>query len=78
MVFLFDRKFLGGKSGKEKILATLAEKESALRSILTTEQKEQYENCEKHLLELYSLSEKDAFIKGVCFATKFLTEAWFL
>lgn len=60
---------------KKAILSALAEKEEALRSVLTAEQKNQYEDCEKLLLELYSLSERDAFVKGACFATKFLLEA---
>ena len=60
---------------KKAIVSKLAEKENALRSLLTAEQKEQYEECEKLLQELYSLSEKEAFIKGVCFATNFLVEA---
>lgn len=60
---------------KKAILSALAEKEDALRSVLTAEQKNQYEDCEKLLLELYSLSERDAFVKGACFATKFLLEA---
>ena len=60
---------------KKAILSALAEKEDDLRSVLTAEQKNQYEDCEKLLLELYSLSERDAFVKGACFATKFLLEA---
>ena len=60
---------------KKAILSKLAEKESALQLLLTAEQKNQYEDCEKLLLELYSLSERDAFVKGACFATKFLLEA---
>ena len=60
---------------KKAILSALEEKEEALRSVLTAEQKNQYEDCEKLLLELYSLSERDAFVKGACFATKFLLEA---
>ena len=60
---------------KKASLSALAEKEEALRSVLTAEQKNQYEDCEKLLLELYSLSERDAFVKGACFATKFLLEA---
>ena len=75
MVFLSNGSILGEMQRKKAILSALAEKEEALRSVLTAEQKNQYEDCEKLLLELYSLSERDAFVKGACFATKFLLEA---
>ena len=75
MVFLSNGSILGEMQRKKGVLSALAEKEDALRSVLTAEQKNQYEDCEKLLLELYSLSERDAFVKGACFATKFLLEA---
>lgn len=60
---------------KKKILNILTANEEKLHEKLNKEQKEALENYENSLYEINSISEKEAFIKGIRFATMFLIEA---
>ncbi len=60
---------------EKKILSKLVKYESNLHSKLSEEQKNALKNYENCLDELNDISTKDAFIKGIRFATIFLIEA---
>ena len=49
--------------------------ENKFRSLLNGEQEEAFEEYDKALNEINSISEKRAFIRGVMFSTRFLFEA---
>lgn len=57
------------------IIRNLSEQDKKLRSKLNQEQVKLLEEYDKALNATYNLLEKDAFIKGVKFATRFLFEA---
>lgn len=57
------------------IIRNLSEKDEQLRSKLNQEQIKFLEEYDKAFAETYNLLEKDAFIKGIKFATRFLFES---
>ena len=59
----------------EKILTELEEQEETLFATLTPEQKEALDTYKTELLNLCTLYEKDAFMKGVRFGTAYMIEA---
>lgn len=59
----------------KELLDRAVEKEEALHATLTRQQKEYLKKYEDCLGELYDVYEKEAFIKGIRFATNFLMEA---
>lgn len=64
-------------SEKKHLAAALNSAGQRLRADLTDEQKEALENYEECLNEIGGIAEREAFIKGVRFATKFLIEAMY-
>ena len=60
---------------KKKILDVLVLNEERLRNELNEEQTVLLENYERCMGEINCISEKDAFVKGLCFATEFFLEA---
>lgn len=63
-------------SKKEKdIINNWKENETAFRSALNKEQIKLLEEYDKFLSEVNGISEKNAFIKGIIFATKFIFQA---
>ena len=60
---------------KKKILDELILNEENLRNVLNEEQKAFLENYERCMNEITCISEKDAFVKGLYFATEFFLEA---
>ena len=63
---------------EKKILRTLIEYENDLHSKLNDEQKNSLKNYEDYLDKLSDISSRDAFIKGIRFATIFLIEALYI
>ncbi|MBQ8767639.1 MAG: hypothetical protein IJZ16_12660 [Clostridia bacterium] len=64
------------KDKKEKTaISRFVEKEESFRSILDEKQIEKLEEYDDAVSELNSISEKNAFIKGIMFATKFIFQA---
>lgn len=64
------------RSNQEKeIIKEFKESEKAFRISLNKEQKSVFEKYDSSLSKVSRISEKNAFIKGVRFATKFLCEA---
>lgn len=59
----------------EKVLTELEEQEENLFATLTREQKDALNTYKTDLLNLCTLYEKDAFTKGVQFATAYMIEA---
>lgn len=59
----------------EKRLNELEEQEDKLFAVLTCEQKDALGAYKRELLTLCTLYEKDAFMKGVQFATAYMIEA---
>lgn len=59
----------------EKLLTQLDEQEDALFANLTPEQREALETYKVGLNDLRVLFEKDAFMKGIHFATAYMAEA---
>ena len=59
----------------KKLIGLVVQNEEALQSTLTQQQKEQLEKYEACLGELHDFYEREAFIRGVQFATNFLIEA---
>lgn len=63
-------------SKKEKyIIKNWKEHEIAFRSVLNKEQIKLLEEYDKSLSEVNGISEKNAFLKGIIFATKFIFQA---
>lgn len=60
---------------KEELLSRLRTNEEKLRTDLNEVQKDALKNYEDCLDTISSISAKEAFIKGVCFATNYLIEA---
>lgn len=60
---------------EKKILDKIVSKESELNEMLTKEQFMIFESFTNYFHEINCISERNAFIKGVCFATKFIFEA---
>ena len=67
----------GNEQSKEEreALSKLVENEGKLRATLNTEQLEMLETDDRYFSEIAYFSERDAFIKGVRFATRYLIEA---
>ena len=64
-----------GRSAKENdIIKKWSEKEKLLRSKLNEEQLEIFEEYDAALSSINRISEKNAFVKGVKFATRFIFE----
>lgn len=64
------------RSEKEKtIINNWSEKEKYFRSILNEEQIKAFNEYDNALSMVSRISEKNAFVKGVMFATQFLFEA---
>lgn len=59
----------------EKCLNELEEREDTLFETLTHEQKDALNTYKTELFDLCTLYEKDAFMKGVQFATAYMIEA---
>ena len=57
------------------IIKNLSEKDEQLRSSLNQEQIKLLEEYDKAFTATYTLLEKDAFVKGIKFATRFLFES---
>ena len=57
------------------IIKNLYEKDEQFRALLNQEQLVSFEEYDKAFNSTYSILEKDAFVKGVRFATRFLIEA---
>ena len=60
---------------EKRILDKIVSKEKELNEKLTREQLEVFESFTNSFHEINCLSERNAFIKGVCFATRFIFEA---
>ena len=60
---------------EKEIINRLVQNERKFTELLNREQTIAYENFDACINELHTLIEKDAFIKGVRFATKFLIES---
>lgn len=64
------------RTDKEKeIIKNLTESDNHLRDKLNEEQKALLQNYDDAFLQVSRISEKNAFVKGVQFATRFLVEA---
>lgn len=64
------------KNNQEKnIINNFRKKEKALRSILNKEQIKVFEEYDGVVSEVNSISEKNAFVKGIMFATRFIFQA---
>ncbi|MBQ8765577.1 MAG: hypothetical protein IJZ16_02115 [Clostridia bacterium] len=64
------------KSEKEKqIINEFTEKEKLFRSKLNDEQVEFLEEYDNAVSKVNSISEKNAFVKGIMFATRFIFQA---
>lgn len=64
------------KSKREQIIINnFREKEKIFRSNLIEEQLEFFEEYDCAVSEVNSISEKNAFIKGIMFATRFIFQA---
>ncbi len=66
-----------GKEEKE-ILSVVAVKSEEFAKSMTNEQIPIFEDYHDSLSELHSVERKEAFVKGVRFATQFLLEAYLL
>ena len=60
---------------EKEILCVVAEKSEKFAKLITNEQMEIFEDYHDSLSELHSVERKEAFAKGVRFATRFLLEA---
>lgn len=60
---------------KEEIVKTLLPTEQALRAELTEEQRERLDQIKDCLYQMQGISEKEAFVHGVRFATAYLLDA---
>lgn len=64
------------RTDKEKeIIKNLTESDNCLRDKLNDEQKALLQNYDNAFMQVSRISEKNAFVKGVQFATRFLVEA---
>ena len=64
------------KDKREKTaISRFVEKEEEIRSMLDEKQLSKLEEYDDAVSEMSSISEKNAFIKGVSFATKFIFQA---
>lgn len=64
------------RTDKEKeIIKNLTESDNQLRDKLNEEQKALLQDYDDAFLQVSRISEKNAFVKGVQFATRFLIEA---
>lgn len=64
------------RTDKEKeIIKNLTESDNCLRDKLNEEQKELLEEYDDAFMQVSRISEKNAFVKGVQFAARFLVEA---
>lgn len=64
------------RTDKEKeIIKNLTESDNCLRDKLNDEQKALLQNYDNAFMQVSRISEKNAFVKGVKFATRFLVEA---
>jgi len=60
---------------ERKILDKIVLKEGELNDKLTKEQLKTFEEFTNYFHEINCVSERNAFIKGICFATRFIFEA---
>ena len=60
---------------EKKIFSIVAKKSEEFEKIITDEQMRAFEDYKDSLSELHSVERKEAFAKGVRFATQFLLEA---
>ena len=60
---------------EKKIFSVVAEKSEIFTKTMTDEQIPIFEDYHDSLYELHSIEQKEAFVKGVKFATQFLLEA---
>ena len=64
------------QNGEEKeLLDLIVLHEEKLHAVLNTEQMEQLKKYRECIRDFHIIAEKEAFIKGIRFATLFLTEA---
>lgn len=64
------------KTDKEKeIIKNWSEKENCFKAKLTREQIEMFEEYDNSLSQVNRITEKNAFMKGIMFATRFIFEA---
>ena len=60
---------------EKELLGTIVELQDAICASLCEDKKAQFEKFDEYKNHLAGLIEKDAFVLGVCFATRFLFEA---
>lgn len=67
--------FVERNEEKKRILDQLIINEEKLRANLDEEQAEMLKICEDCLNDISAIDEKEAFMKGIRFATRFMVEA---